>query len=70
MPNMNGLEFIEKLRADPRFEKLPVFALTADTENQNDDRSGRFSGILLKPLTYEKLVDVFAAAERREQGGR
>ena len=63
MPNMNGLEFIEKLRADPRFEKLPVFALTADTENQNDARSRFFSGILLKPLTFGKLLDVFAAAE-------
>jgi CheY-like chemotaxis protein len=63
MPNMNGLEFIEKLRADPRFEKLPVFALTADTENQNDSRSRFFSGILLKPLTYGKLIEVFASAE-------
>ncbi len=61
MPNMNGLEFIEKLRADPRFAGLPVFALTADTETQRDVRAGLFSGVLLKPLTYDKLVEVFAA---------
>lgn len=61
MPNMNGLEFIEKLRSEPRFNTLPVFALTADTENQSDSRAGLFTGLLLKPLTYEKLVGVLAA---------
>ena len=60
MPNMNGLEFIEKLRADPRFDRLPVFAVTADTESQSDARIHLFTGILLKPMTYGKLVEVFA----------
>ena len=64
MPNMNGLEFIEKLRADPRFGTLPVFALTADTESQRDDRTRLFTGLLLKPLTYAKLVEVFASLDR------
>ena len=63
MPNMNGLEFIEKLRADSRFSGLPVFAITADTESRNDSRSKFFSGILLKPLTYGKLVEVLAAID-------
>ncbi len=61
MPNMNGIEFIEKLRADSRFSRLPVFVVTADTESQRDDRLDLFSGILLKPLTYGKLVEAFAA---------
>ena len=61
MPNMNGLEFIEQLRADPRFERLPVFALTADTEFHRDARTDRFTGILLKPLTFAKLTETFAA---------
>jgi len=64
MPNMNGLEFIEKLRADPRFGSLPVFALTADTEIHGDNRTRLFTGVLLKPLTYDKLVEAFAAAEK------
>ena len=59
MPKMNGIELIEKLRADPRFEKLPVFALTADTESHNDERTRLFDGILLKPITYGNLVAVF-----------
>ena len=61
MPNMNGLEFIEKLRDDSRFARLPVFAVTADTETQRDPRTALFTGILLKPLTYAKLLDVFTA---------
>ena len=59
MPNMNGIEFIEKLRVDSRFKRLPVFAVTADTEFQRDARTQLFTGVLLKPLTYEKLLEVF-----------
>ena len=67
MPNMNGMELIEKLRADSRFSRLPVFALTADTEFRGDARTELFTGVLLKPVTYQKLVEVFAAAEKRRQ---
>ena len=67
MPNMNGMEFIEKLRADSRFSRLPVFALTADMEFRGDSRTDLFTGVLLKPVTYEKLVNVFAAAETKRQ---
>ena len=64
MPNMNGAEFIEKLRSDSRFVHLPVFALTADMEFRSDARTGLFTGILLKPLTYGKLLQLFSAADR------
>ena len=61
MPNMNGLELIEKLRADPRLGQLPCFAVTADTEFRRDDRTELFTGVLLKPLTYAKLIEALAA---------
>jgi len=61
MPNMNGLELIEKLRADPRFKHLPVLAVTADTEVHGDGRASLFDGILLKPLTYAKLASTFSS---------
>ena len=60
MPNMNGLEFIERIRADSRFGRLPVFLVTADTEFQRDKRTELFDGILLKPLTHDRLIEVFA----------
>jgi CheY-like chemotaxis protein len=59
MPNMNGLEFIEKFRADPRFRRIPAFAVTADTEYHKDSRFRLFNDVLLKPLTYGKLMEVF-----------
>ena len=65
MPNMNGLELIERLRADSRFSSLPVFAVTADTEIHGDARSKLFDGILFKPLTYNKLIEAFAAVSPR-----
>ena len=64
MPNMNGFEFVERLRADSRFKGIPVFAVTADTEFRGDARHKLFDGILLKPLTYDKLIEAFAAAEK------
>ena len=64
MPKMNGLELVERLRADPRFEKLPVFALTADTESQNDARTHLFNGILLKPITCGNLVAALTGGGR------
>ena len=67
MPNMSGAEFAEKLRTDPRFVTLPVFAVTADTESHSDGRCSLFTGILLKPVTYEKLVKTFSAATASHQ---
>ena len=64
MPNVNGIELVEKLRADARFGRLPVFAVTADTEFQRDARNELFTGVLLKPLTYEKLLEIFAVIGR------
>ena len=60
MPVMNGLEFVEKLRGDIRFADLPVFAVTGDTESVDDARAGLFSGMLFKPLTYDRLIDAFS----------
>lgn len=59
MPNINGIELTEKLRDNSRFRRLPVCAVTADAEFLRDDRNKLFTGILLKPLTYAKLLETF-----------
>jgi len=56
MPNMNGLDLVEKIRGDSRFDGLPVFAVTADAECRHEPRTKLFSGVLLKPVTYDKIV--------------
>ena len=68
MPNLNGPEFIEKLRADPRFVALPVFAVTADTEYHGDARSSLFNGVLLKPMTYDKLIESLRGGSQGGEG--
>ena len=62
MPNMNGLELAEKIRGDSRFNGLRVYAVTADTEVRGDERHNLFNGIILKPITAEKLRAVLAQA--------
>ena len=60
MPNVNGIELVEKIRGDARFRRLQVYAVTADAEFRRDARNRFFTGILLKPLTYDRLVEVFS----------
>jgi len=60
MPEMDGYELIHAIRADARFSHLPVYLLTADVEARNQAESNGFTGILLKPITLEKLQTLFA----------
>ena len=60
MPNKNGIELVGALREDDRFRRIPVFAVTADAEFVRDERSEIFDGILLKPITYDRLMEVFS----------
>lgn len=32
MPNMNGLAFVQQLRANPAFKKLPIIMVTTESE--------------------------------------
>lgn len=64
MPNMNGMELVEKIRADSNLRDLPVFVVTADTECHNDERVKLFTGVLFKPLTYDKLVESLSSVKR------
>ena len=59
MPNMNGRELVAKIRADERFADLPVYAVTADVEEQKNLAEHGFTGVLLKPLTIEVLSKHF-----------
>ena len=55
MPEMDGNELVGALRKLPQFAKLPVYAVTADVAVQKKIAPKGFSGILLKPLTLQKL---------------
>ena len=59
MPNMNGRDLVAKIRGDERFAELPVYAVTADVEEQKTFAERGFTGVLLKPLTIDTLSGLF-----------
>ena len=60
MPVMDGQELIKSIRADAKLAHLPVYLITADVEAYGQSGSNEFNGILLKPLTLDKLQMLFA----------
>ncbi len=59
MPVMGGEELVRKIRRIPKLARLRVYAVTADVEVQKDCKGMGFNGVLLKPLTLEKLKTLF-----------
>ncbi|MEM8805593.1 MAG: response regulator [Cyanobacteria bacterium P01_G01_bin.38] len=66
MPKMNGIEFLQELRQDPSLMHIPVIVLTTSDEEQ--DRVNAYNlnvaGYIVKPVTFNKFVDVVAALNR------
>jgi len=59
MPKMDGKDLVAKIREDGRFDELPVYAVTADIEEQKTFVEHGFTGLLLKPVTIVKLSRIF-----------
>ncbi len=66
MPKMNGIEFLEELRADPELSSTPVVVLT--TSNDDQDKLDAFNfnvaGYLLKPVTFSAFCDKMATLDK------
>ena len=60
MPNLDGEGFVKAVRANPAFAALRVVAVTADVEYQTKFAAAGFDGLLLKPVTLDKLLKVLA----------
>jgi CheY-like chemotaxis protein/HPt (histidine-containing phosphotransfer) domain-containing protein len=60
MPVMDGVEALRRIRAaGPRFEKLPVVALTADAEEARGDLLEKgFDDFICKPVTRARLGEI------------
>ena len=60
MPRMNGLEMVEKLRAEGKADKVPILMLT--TEGQDEMKAqGKAAGAkawIVKPFNPPQLLDV------------
>jgi len=60
MPNMNGIELVQKLRSDPRFRATPILILTTESDDslKQQGRAAGATGWIVKPFVPEKLLKV------------
>ena len=58
MPGMGGVELAEKIKSDAKTADIPIVAVTADI--QMESGGGEFDGVLLKPVTSERVGAMLA----------
>jgi CheY-like chemotaxis protein len=63
MPRMNGIEFLQELRADPELKSISVVMLT--TSNEERDKIAAYdlnvAGYILKPVVPDKFIEAISA---------
>ncbi len=59
MPNMNGLELLKAIRADPNLKSIPVLLVTAEAlkENVVEAVKAGVNNYVVKPFTAETLKE-------------
>lgn len=71
MPNMTGLDFLKKCRADARFAKLPFILVTAEAEQHQVIEAVRagVSNYVIKPFTPDALKAKLEAVWKKMNPG-
>ena len=66
MPKMNGIEFLEALRADPDLASTPVVVLTTSNDDQDkiDAYNFNVAGYLLNPVTFSSFCERMATLDK------
>ena len=66
MPKMNGIEFLQALRADPDLASTPVVILTTSNDDQDkiDAYNLNVAGYLLKPVTFSNVCERMSALNK------
>ncbi|MCF7919855.1 MAG: response regulator [Candidatus Cloacimonetes bacterium] len=59
LPRINGLEVLEKIKSDPRTNKIPVVVLTSSAEDSDLKRCYRLgvNSYIVKPVDFEHFMD-------------
>ena len=58
MPELDGEGLVRAIRANAALADLPVYVITADVEMRSKFETTGFTGILLKPVTVDKLQEI------------
>jgi CheY-like chemotaxis protein len=61
MPDMNGSQLADRIREQDRFRAMRIVAVTADAEVRSSFDMKHFDNILLKPITFNKLEELFSS---------
>ena len=66
LPDMDGIEALTRLRADPATAAIPVVAVTAQAMKGDRERfvAAGFDAYLSKPIDLDELLDAVAAQAR------
>jgi two-component system, chemotaxis family, chemotaxis protein CheY len=59
MPEMNGLDFVKTIRADPKYREVPLMMVTTETEIEQMDRAleAGANEYVMKPFTDDAIAD-------------
>ena len=71
MPEMNGLDATRMIRADARFAKLKILAMTAFALDEEKERclAAGMDGFLTKPIEPETVITTLAGIAEQHAGG-
>jgi len=60
MPIMNGIEFLQVVKADPELKRMPVVVLTTSDEQKDKVESFELgvAGYMRKPVDYQQFVEI------------
>ena len=60
MPNMNGIELIKALRANPAYKFVPIILLTTESQDskKQEGKAAGATGWIVKPFKPEQLLSV------------
>lgn len=66
MPKMNGIEFLQELRADPALRATPVVVLTTSDEDRDKIDAYHFNvaGYIVKPVTLHSFIETMAVLNK------
>lgn len=60
MPEMNGDQLAEKIRELPHYQGLPIYVVTADSDDNTEFNFSVFTGMIQKPIDDQRLKEVLA----------